>query len=377
MLKHIVAIALILFTFHGEWATWRNSEGEVLFFTPFVGVAILLLVGGYLWKKRQLTLGSKKVWIPLLIIYLAICLRILFEPNLKTLLECGFATALMSTYLIARALGLGIFKLFIPYAVVASIMVIVYTFLETDWNNYLSLVNGGYLNKWNYEATSAIIVFGTIIGLLIIRRRLWASVFCLIGCLGVIMTGSPQGVLCLTALVLAVLVRRDVSRYLIVLGMVLLVLLSMWFTIGPGQEQFQKTSLAWETVSEGALLDEEDEDYKWGKNRIPLYRETLRGVSIFGHGYSVYSESETGRKTVENVPLVVLDQVGILAALAWLFVAGWSLAKGNLKYIWISLIMLGMFDHTTWSILAPHWWAIVGITTCYTGKDWIFKGEKL
>jgi len=371
----LTGAGLVLFTMHGEWATWRNGDGNVLFFTPALGAVILLGVGAYLWYKKRLSLGPKKIWLPLLVILLAIGLRSIVDLSIQSLLELGIATSLASSYFIGRSLGLETLRLFVPYTLVSSTLVISYVFLESDWDRWWTLLNGGYLNELNYEATSAIIVFGTVVGLLLIRRRLWKVVYLVIGFLGTVLTGSPQGVLCLGALVFFVLVRRDIHKYLTVSVLVLLILLSLWFTIGAGQEQFQKTSRALETVKQGALLDEEHEDYHWGQNRIPAYISTLEEVSIVGHGYSVYSTSETGRKTVENVPLVVLDQVGIFAALAWLFVTCWSFTKGNLRYIWLMLIMLGMFDHTTWTMLAPHWWLVVGITTVYTGKDYIFKNE--
>lgn len=374
-MKWLTSLGLVLFTLHGDWATWKNSDGDVLFFTPMLGVLVLLGVDLYLWKKKRLTLGPKKVWIPLTLVTLFICLRIFFEPNSMSLLECAFATVLLLCYLIGRTLGLGIFSLFVPLTALQSLSVIFYTILETNWDNYNSLTNGGYLNKYNYEATSAVIVFGTVVGLLLIKDIRWRAIYLLTGFLGTILTGSPQGALVLGALVLFVLVRKDVSRYSFAVGLALLVLLSLWCTVGPGLKQFQRTSDVLQTVTTGAVLDEKDEDYKWGKNRIPAYEDTLKGISFFGHGYSVYSENETGRRTPENVPLVILEQIGILAVLSWLFITGWCFFKGRLKYIWLTLIVVGLFDHTTWTMLVPHWFTIVGVTTAYTGKDWIFKSE--
>jgi len=76
------------------------------------------------------------------------------------------------------------------------------------------------------------------------------------------------------------------------------------------------------------------------------------------------------------VPLIIVDQIGPLAGLAWLWVTIACLVKTKWRYAFIAVIALSLFDHYIWTQAAPYWWVLVGVSTTSTIKsDLIFRRE--
>jgi hypothetical protein len=80
--------------------------------------------------------------------------------------------------------------------------------------------------------------------------------------------------------------------------------------------------------------------------------------------------------TVYNVPLVIVQQVGILAALAWVFLIIYSLIKSKWKYAFIVVIALGLFDSYMWAQLGIFVVVLLGVASLNEIKtDLIFRYE--
>jgi hypothetical protein len=123
------------------------------------------------------------------------------------------------------------------------------------------------------------------------------------------------------------------------------------------------------------LSQNADDSYGMGQ-RIRIIREAAENFKPFGDGYMV---TEFKHNTVHNVPLIIIQQLGIpgiIAALAWLWISFYCLFKTKYKYVWIIILALSVFDHYIWTQLTPWWWVAIGITTVNNGNDLIFKTTK-
>ncbi len=106
--------------------------------------------------------------------------------------------------------------------------------------------------------------------------------------------------------------------------------------------------------------------YRWG-----VYIRALSDISLLGHGLFL---GTTGGDIVHNIPLIIMNQVGPLAAVMWSFVTVYCLVKTRWKYVWIAVIAASVFDHYLWTQFTPLWWALVGVSTTSAIKsDLIFK----
>jgi hypothetical protein len=106
-------------------------------------------------------------------------------------------------------------------------------------------------------------------------------------------------------------------------------------------------------------------------SRWVVAKKALSDIQILGHGYKPGLAEPF---TVHNVPLVIVDQIGPLAGLAWLVVSLWCLIKTKWKYAWIAVIAMGVWDHYVWTQFAPYFWVLVGVsTTSKITSDRIFR----
>jgi len=214
----------------------------------------------------------------------------------------------------------------------------------------------------------------------------WAMVGLALLC--VFMSGSPEGVFAVAVLGAFVLVRRDWGRR-VVLALVPLVLVAgLWFGLGYGQDLYGYT---WDTLegkdsvvrttvtpikdSEGEKIGEvvtKEYDSAVG-GRWDRITDAYDNLSVLGDGYEI---TEYDSKTVHNVPLVLVQQLGwpgILAALCWMWIALWCLFKTKMKYAWMAILALAFWDHFVWTQMACIFPALVGVSVACVDSDLIFK----
>lgn len=85
----------------------------------------------------------------------------------------------------------------------------------------------------------------------------------------------------------------------------------------------------------------------------------LHHISIVGHGYSL---GTAAGGIVHNLPLIILHQVGPVAAAAWTFVTIFCLVRTKWKYAWTAVVAMCAFDHYIWTQFTPVWWALSGVS---------------
>jgi len=94
-------------------------------------------------------------------------------------------------------------------------------------------------------------------------------------------------------------------------------------------------------------------------------------IKPFGHGYIV---TAFYKGIPHNIILIIIETVGIPAAIAWLFLTLYCLIRTRYKYAWVAILALGVFDHYLFTQAAPWWWALVGVSTASNIKsDLVFK----
>ena len=107
--------------------------------------------------------------------------------------------------------------------------------------------------------------------------------------------------------------------------------------------------------------------------RWSVMLDSLHHITFLGHGFST---STIGGGIIHNVPLIIMYQVGPLAAAAWLFVTVFCLVKTKWKYAWVAIMAASVFDHYLWTQFAPWWWSLAGVSTASTiDNDLIFKKD--
>jgi hypothetical protein len=188
--------------------------------------------------------------------------------------------------------------------------------------------------------------------------------------LAMFLTASPEAVFVLPFIGIAILIRKDWSKKLLFVIIPVAILAIILLSTGYLQSVY-KYSI--DVAKDSPVLSQNaDESYGMGQ-RIRIIREAAENFKPFGDGYSV---TNFQTKTVHNIPLIIIQQLGIpgiIAALAWLWISFYCLFKTKYKYVWIIIIALSVFDHYIWTQLTPWWWVAIGITTVNNGNDLIFR----
>lgn len=363
-----------------KWA-WLIGTGFMLFavhnpnqpflsyaFLPWIG--LLISVMGLLFliseNRRVLTLGSKKVWIPLLVIAASMGISGIWQLTAGTADAKGafapllFGVFLFAGYLGGRLLGRDLFAPFAVAVVVEAVSCVVYGVINPGHHT------GGIIGPANYDMAAGFLIMGTLVSA--VNKQWWLAAVAL---LGLFFTGAPEAMLGVGVLFIVMLVRRDFSKKMLLPVGLTVAIIAGWFATGYGQQLYAYAEWAVVTV----FTDAEHPASASIKEtpitgRIRLMKESLEDIKPFGHGYYI---TEFTNKTVHNVPLLIVNQVGILAALAWLWVTLFCLVKTRWKYVFVVVLVLGMFDHYIWTQVAPWWWGMVGVATVSTNTDLIFK----
>ena len=395
-----IGVGLALSPIHNQWLTIlaTNANGETLFFLPAFAYLLLIIGSGlfvtYNWERvRGAGLGNRKIWIPLAVIVVAIGLSGATADTWQDkVAPLGMGLALFALYLASRIIGQAIFLPLAVGASIASLGVILHGLI------FPGLVTGGFVFEKNYDIVVGYVLLGTV---LYQHKRQWLAVS--LALVAMFLTGSPEAVFAVGVIGAVVLLRRDVSRRLAVALLPTVALVVIWFGIGYGQELYSYvggtirgvpvietqtgTGIPGTTaiITPGAptklilnTMDIDSGDYSsvFGY-RLAVIKKAMSNIKPLGEGYILTAFSTVAN--VHNVPLVIVQQLGypgILAGLAWSWVSVRCLWKTKWKYAWITLLVLSVWDHFTWTQLAPLWPVLVGVSTVAdTDTDFIFKKQ--
>jgi hypothetical protein len=333
-----------------------KDNTPILFFPQFgvliIGLASMLLFSN---EKAKLDFGPKWLYIPMLIIVASGLLRIIVEPSMHVLIGGLWLVIMFTLYLAARALKEDIFWVFAPFVIIESISCVIYAIVTGE-------ANGGIVSPTNYDLATGILVLGALFS---VGKYQWK--ICLVAIVGLAATGSSEAVFAIAGLGLFALYRRDWDKRMLGILAILAVLIIGWLWIGNGLSVYDRTSDIISTTTN-------EENHSAVSGRWIDYSRAIQETEILGQGYEVNLNTN---HTVHNLPLIIWDQIGPIAAFAWLFIALSCIIRTNWRYAWLAIILLSVWDHFIWTQLSPYWWALAGVSSASAiESDLIFKQQE-
>ena len=361
----IIGIGMAISPIHSLWLTNLVTEdGVVGFFIPAFGTAIWLM-GSLLflvWSKQKIDWGSKLVFIPMLAIVAAMGISgaVNGESLQDKFAPLGMGLSLFAIYLSARVLGKDIFLAFIPLVVIVSISCVIAGIMNPG------MITGGLIT--NYCASAGFIIFGTIVS-----HGKWQWILISVALVGLFFIGALEAVFIVGVLFVAMIIRKDWNKQAAIVSASVVVLAAVWAALGfltVLYEGNHNVATLFDVIMGRSTLTSQTL-LTLTSGRWPVIVEAIHNFNFIGHGYSLGTASS---RIVHNIPLIIMHQIGPLAATAWLFVTVFCLVKTKWKYAWIAIMAASVFDHYLWTQFAPLWWVLAGVSTASTvNNDLIFK----
>jgi hypothetical protein len=362
----IIGIGILLFAIHNPY----QPLIEYLFL-PQVGM--IMVVIGTLYclmdNRKQITLGSKFIWIPLIIISVSITVSSFWQFFTHTqdfkeaFVPAIFGWILFGLYLVGRILGEKIFKPFIFIVIIESISCVVYGLVN------IGVKTGGIASPTNYDMATGLLILGTVVS--VVKKQWWLWIITLIG---LAFTGADEAIFSVFVLIVALIIRRDWSKKLLLSISVIVLLFIIGLSTGYVQKLYQPTLdkvTAFTQAVKGQGNTDELLDVATGDRWNNHWK--LSPIKPFGYGYNI---NNFYYGIPHNVVLIIIEQVGILAALAWLFVVFYCLVKTKWKYAFIAVLSLSVFDHFIFTQFAPFLPCLIGVASLNNLKsDFIYKME--
>ena len=369
----VIGAGFALSPIHNLWLTdlATNSKGETLFFLPAFGYLLLMMGTGlfllYNWDKvKEIGWGDKRIVVPLLIIVAAIGLSGITANGWQDkVAPLGMGIALFAVYLASRVLGK---EVFLPLAIgagIASLGIVIRGLV------YPGQHTGGFIFEHNFDIATGYILLGVA---LFIHK--WQWLLAGLAVIALLFSGAPEALFAMGVLGLTLLIRRDWSKRLMAIGTTTVLLIVVVFVVGWGQSLY---SYVVRTVQQDPMAvyvapSGETANVSPLTHRALVIRDALTSIKPLGEGYNLTGFTV---HTVHNVPLIIIQQLGvpgILASVAWLWISMWCLVKTKTKYAWVLILTLSIFDHFVWSQLAPLWWMLAGVSAASAvGSDLIFR----
>ena len=362
-------------------AVYRSSPmdsiiaGHILVFLGCVATLI--------FHRKELSLGSVWVWIPLVLVVVSATYsgRDPAYENQRWVLNLfmtGYLAYMLLLYIAGVRWGEKYFGLVVLFGALVAVtalveLVVVYAFNNTDFTFFNNEPSGasGIVSNSN--------VAGCLMGVSLFFCKGRLKWFVPLLLLGILATGAHgamlglglAGVIWLFLEGSKIRLSRYISKVALVSVGALLVLVALLgssgilgrlYDGGPIKYDKGETSIVQLLRGEIAL------DY-FMRGRLEQARFTLDRASWIGHGQpaKIMSDGEVlDRFAVHNASLEILDEQGIVAAVAWTFVVLYMVfkARGKYRYLWIFLLTVSMFSNFTWwpYILGPMVWYMFGVS---------------
>jgi len=382
----LIGFGLALSPIHNLWLTELVTEdGVVGFFIPAFGTAVWFIGAGaflvYNWEK--LGLGSKWVYIPLFVIAGSMAISgFVAQPIFGDKVTPGImgwvgiysdkatpglmGLGLVGVYVVSRTLGARMYLPMVPFVLIGVVLAVIGSLV----NSNIIYADQDITLITNYCALAGYLILGGVL-----NQGRWQGAFLLMILVGLFFVGALEVVFIIGVMGITMLVRRDIDKCLLIPIGILAVLVVLWLAIGRLVPLYQGGSYNVATLfsvlsgSQPLTLEAMDAitTNRWGA----IVRE-MQNINFWGHGYSL---STVGGGVIHNLPLIIVHQIGILPAIAWVFVTVYCLVKTKWKYAWVAVIAMCVFDHYIWTQFTPYWWVLVGVSTASNiENDYIFRG---
>jgi len=359
----VLGVGLALFPIH-----WASQPFIDYIFLPQIGLLLITMsvVAYFLLlpqKSWGISFGSKMVWIPLLVVVASMVLQVVVRPTSQSISVGLFGVALFLLYLMGRSLPKE--RLILPIVVMVGLVAIggiVVGILDPGSQD------GGFIT--NYCAATGFLVLG---GLLINRKWLWGVMS--LPLISIFLIGALEGIFILAVMGIVILIRHDYSKKILLPISILIIAIVAWVAIGKADETFAHTLKNFKAIQsiEQGITDESLDQTLTG--RWVVIKRAMQDIQILGHGYVLTPAPNSGdRRPVHNMPLLAVDQVGVLAGVAWLWVTIYCFVKTRWKYFWMAVMAASVFDYYIWTQFMPYWWVFAGVSLIDTNhNDLIFR----
>ena len=363
ILALIIGFGLALFGLH-----WQSQPLIEWFFLPPIGL-IISAIGIYkVLNKSKIQFGSRLVWIPLLVIIVSIVLSgLINNVGLSSkLFAVVFAGYLLGVYLVALKLGRDMLFGLMPVSIMVACSIIF------EGITIPGIQTGGIMMD---DASIGFIILG--ISCYKFKYQ-WLVVS--FGIIALFLSGVLEAAFTGLVIFIAINIKRNWNKKTLLPIAIFVFMTLLWQLLGYFQplwlDKVNVQSTA-SVVTGDAPLTGNSMD-KMTTNRWSIITQRMKIITPLGHGFWVtmpdkslggryldtgeYRYDGINQEPVANVPLVIVDQIGILAALSWTFVSLYCLRKSRWSYAWLAILALCVFDHYIWTQFAPIWWAVAGIT---------------
>jgi hypothetical protein len=355
-------------------------------------VVVLFIMAVFILNDRERpknVLGSKFVYIPLAIIALSIIFSAIVNYTTADALfmQIIIAVVFFGVYLACRILGEKVFKPFAVAVVVEAASVVVNSLIL-----HYGIHNGGFSSILDYNTAIALMSFGAVVA---VFYKQWVIVT--IASVGIFFTGSEEGILVLAIILLAIIIRRDFSKkillpiglvaVIVVLGVIPFNYTKMLYAVPIDKvtmilyQKHNEESLAVTLERDNHTDVANPENFEIPldyplNGRIRFSKIAIDNWNWLGSGY-VLNPVDSKDFAAYNVPLVVAQQTGIWSGIVWVFVTIYCLVKTKWKYAFVALIALSLVDNFVWCQLGIFWWALIGVSTVSERKsDLMFRGVR-
>lgn len=350
-------LGILLVTVHLDWIS-KWGFGTIVGWTLLTTGTLLTLLKRYKTVKLDwITL------IPLLLIILSTLISVLLGKS--SLLSLVLLVVSLGLYFVGTLLGPKIFLFVIPLGLQISIASLI------EGLRYINSPDGIVAGGMGLTGNSGLA--GTIIGfaaLLLPGNWLWLAIPLEVG---LFFAGDHWSIIALVIVGIIMLIKRDYyfknTKVLISLVLVGLVLTLGFWPSGTTQKIWGFT------VSNNQLIAEPGgSPVDLGLNdRVRIDLEVVKDVSIVGKGI----QSDTPTKfdgsvlitryqgMVHNIPIMILDDLGPIAAVAWVFLVVLLILKyPTTRYIWAFILVTSLFSYWWWIPTAIGSWffTLVGTT---------------
>lgn len=379
----LIGIGLILFGLHSSWLLFKVN-GTAIFYPPWLGIICILAAINWSVRAEVIKFDWRPLWvtIPIVIIAITLLARITIERTTESMAEFGFILSFIMIYLIARQYGKVILYPIVWFALIEAVSILAYVLLVGSWHTD-DMTTGGLVSATNYDLAIGIMAIGLGASLFVIQTRRNLLLYGIALIVAMFLTGSPETIVVLGILAtwLIIFHRRQLlnivqanTSIIKTIAAVLIVACIAWIMVGGmsntvGRIEHVLTNTA--DASSGEYPD-------YGEGRFPAYKRALTTIEPFGHGFDLhhyvvdgngkpletYNDPAKAGVIAHNVPLVIVEQIGPLAAIAWIVTSIYCfiISSKRMRIMWVIVGALCIFDHFLWTTIAPFWWLLVGLT---------------
>jgi hypothetical protein len=360
----IIGLGLVLYPIHSKSLTFGSSS-ETFLFLPWIGFGLILIglicLFDNKWGEFKKYIGPKVIWIPLLVIVGSAFARIAIDPSAKTFASAGLFAIMFALYVGARKLGVKILWAFLPVVVIEAISCIIQGLVDHGYRA------GGIVTSFrdihhtaNYDIATCWLILGTCL-FLGFNKGIKLRYLVLVAA-ALYFVAAEEALVALVCLGITAIIRKDISKKVVPIAIVLALCLSVGAVFGTTQDLYNETRYKVESLVTNNVVDKDNPLYEGYTDpldrattgRVGVYKDTIENTSLLGHGYT---GTDFSTATPHNLWLICLNDLGILAALSLLFLTIYCFWKSTWKYVWVAFLSLAVFDHYLFTQVFP--WTIV------------------